>query len=157
MQFVPWTWNWVAETYDLPMWDEWVILRWGRPYDFKGKTYRTNMGFEQIRVQYSPYYNILFASILAEDIYGRTQWRDWNSSKWCWEDVDKWERKWKAEISQQYFVVYVKTNQYQVMLQLFVMVVCLVQVTGKMEEDKSYYDDDYGYDDLDYELQTTTY
>ncbi|MEL0255511.1 MAG: hypothetical protein VW930_06165, partial [Burkholderiaceae bacterium] len=26
MQFVPWTWNWVAETYDLPMWDEWVIL-----------------------------------------------------------------------------------------------------------------------------------
>lgn len=100
MQFVPWTWNWVAETYDLPMWDEWIILRWGRPYDFKGKTYRTNIGFEQIRVQYSPYYNILFASILAEDIYGRTQWKDWNSSKWCWEDVDKWERKWKAEISQ---------------------------------------------------------
>ena len=100
MQFVPWTWNWIAESYELPMWDEWIILRWGRPYDFKGKTYRTNMGFEQIRVQYSPYYNILFASLLAEDIYGRTQWRDCNSSKWCWEDVDKWERKWKSETSQ---------------------------------------------------------
>ena len=28
MQFVSWTWNWVAEEYDLPMWDEWVIMRW---------------------------------------------------------------------------------------------------------------------------------
>ena len=60
MQFVPWTWNWVAEIYDLPVWDEWVILRWGRPFDFEGKVYRTNIGFEQTRVQYTPYYNILF-------------------------------------------------------------------------------------------------
>ncbi len=36
MQFVSWTWNWVAERYELPMWDEWVILRWGRPYEFNG-------------------------------------------------------------------------------------------------------------------------
>ena len=97
MQFVPWTWNWVAEEYDLPKWDEWVILRWGRPYDFKGKTYPHNIGFEQTKVQYTPYYNILFASILAEDIYGRTQWRDWSSSQWCWEDSASWERKWKNE------------------------------------------------------------
>ena len=39
----------------------------------------------------------MFASILAEDIYGRTQWRDWNSSKWCWEDEKDWERRWKRE------------------------------------------------------------
>ena len=50
-----------------------------------------------MKVQYTPYYNILFASILAEDIYGRTQWRDWNSSKWCWENADDWEKKWRKE------------------------------------------------------------
>ena len=26
MQFVPWTWNWVAEEYDLPRWNEWVTV-----------------------------------------------------------------------------------------------------------------------------------
>ena len=31
-QFVSWTWNWIAEEYDLPMWDEWVVMRYGRPY-----------------------------------------------------------------------------------------------------------------------------
>ena len=44
MQFVSWTWNWVAEKYDLPMWDEWVIMRWGRPYT-ENKTH--DIGFEQ--------------------------------------------------------------------------------------------------------------
>ena len=33
MQFVSWTWNWVAEKYELPMWNEWVIMRFGRPYE----------------------------------------------------------------------------------------------------------------------------
>ena len=97
MQFVSWTWNWVAEIYDLPVWDEWVILRWGRPFDFEGKVYRTSIGFEQTRVQYTPYYNILFASLLAEDVYGRTQWRDWNSSKWCWEDAKEWRERGTKE------------------------------------------------------------
>ena len=95
MQFVPWTWNWVAEEYDLPRWNEWVILRYGRPYE--GPTSKSSHGFEQTKVQFTPYYNIMFASILAEDIYGRTQWRDWNSSKWCWEDEKDWERRWKRE------------------------------------------------------------
>ena len=95
MQFVPWTWNWVAEEYDLPRWNEWVILRHGRPYE--GPTSKSSHGFEQTKVQFTPYYNIMFASILAEDIYGRTQWRDWNSSKWCWEDAKDWERRWKRE------------------------------------------------------------
>ena len=96
MQFVSWTWNWVAEEYDLPMWNEWVIMRYGRPYT-ENKVYTNDIGFEQVRVQYTPYYNIMFASILAEDIYGRTQWRDWNSSKWCWGNEYKWRNKWKQE------------------------------------------------------------
>jgi hypothetical protein len=95
MQFVSWTWNWVAEKYDLPIWDEWVVMRYGIPYN--GRTSKSDIGFEFTRVQFTPHYNILFASILAEDIYGRTQWRDWNSSKWCWEDSKKWEKKWKTE------------------------------------------------------------
>lgn len=95
MQFVPWTWNWVAEEYDLPRWNEWVILYHGQPYT--GPTSKTNFGFEFKKVQFTPYYNILFASILAEDIYSRTQWRDWSSSEWCWSDVVKWEKKWKKE------------------------------------------------------------
>jgi len=98
MQFVSWTWNWVAEEYDLPMWDEWVIMRWGRPYT-ENKTYKHDIGFEQTKVQFTPYYNILMASILAEDIYGRTQWRDWNSSKWCWENESDWRDRWQRELS----------------------------------------------------------
>lgn len=96
MQFVSWTWNWVAEKYNLPVWDEWVIMRWGRPYTDE-KTHPHNIGFEQTRVQYTPYYNIMFGSLLAEDIYNRTQWRDWNSSKWCWGNEKKWRVKWLNE------------------------------------------------------------
>lgn len=95
-QFVSWTWNWVAEKYDLPMWNDWVIMKDGRPYE-EQKVSRTSMGFEQTKVQFTPYYNIMFASILAEDIYGRTQWRDWSSSEWCWGDKKKWREKWLNE------------------------------------------------------------
>ena len=95
MQFVSWTWNWVAEKYQLPEWDTWVVTRYGRPYT--GKTLKTDIGFSFDRVQYVPYYNIMFASLLAEDIYGKTQWRDWSSSEWCWEDEEKWRKKWLNE------------------------------------------------------------
>jgi len=95
MQFVSWTWDWVAEKYNQPMWNEWVVMRYGRPYN--GPTSKTDIGFEFSKVQYTPYYNILFASILAEDIYGRTQWKDWSSSEWCWEDEEKWRIKWLNE------------------------------------------------------------
>ena len=50
MQFVSWTWNWVAEKYDLPMWNDWVIMKDGRPY-LEEKVSRTSMGFEQTKVQ----------------------------------------------------------------------------------------------------------
>lgn len=98
MQFVSWTWNWVAEKYDLPVWNEWVIKYNGRPYT-ENKVSRSSAGFEMTKVQFSPYYNIMFASILAEDIYGRTQWRDWSSSEWCWGDKEKWRSKWLLEES----------------------------------------------------------
>lgn len=96
MQFVSWTWNWVAEKYKIPMWDEWVIMRHGRPYT-EQKVSTSSIGFTQEQVQFTPYYNIYMASLLAEDIYGRTQWRDWSSSEWCWGDEDKWKLKWKSE------------------------------------------------------------
>ena len=32
MQFIPSTWNWIAEKNDLPRWDEWIILKYGQPY-----------------------------------------------------------------------------------------------------------------------------
>ena len=95
MQFVSWTWNWVAERYELPEWDTWVVTRYGKPYT--GNTSKTDIGFSFDRVQYTPYYNIMFASILAEDIYGKTQWRDWSSSEWCWGDEEKWRKKWLNE------------------------------------------------------------
>jgi hypothetical protein len=95
MQFVSWTWNWVAEKYELPEWDTWVVTRYGKPYT--GNTSKTDIGFSFDRVQYTPYYNIMFASILAEDIYGKTQWRDWSSSEWCWGNEKEWRDKWLSE------------------------------------------------------------
>ena len=96
MQFIPNTWNWVAEKYDMPKFNEWVILRFGRPYT-EEKTYKTEFGFEHMPVQFSPYYNIKASSHLAEDIYAKVRWRDWNSSKWCWGDEKKWEAMWRRE------------------------------------------------------------
>ena len=54
MQFVPWTWNWVAELYDLPEWDEWIVMYKGRPYT-EEKTSRNPVGFSFQKVQYIPY------------------------------------------------------------------------------------------------------
>ena len=96
MQFVSWTQNWVAEIYDMPPWDNWEIFYNDRPY-LSDKVSRSSVGFSQVKVQFSLYYNIMMASILAEDIYGKTQWRDWSSSEWCWGDVDKWQRLWEKE------------------------------------------------------------
>lgn len=86
-QFIPSTWNWIAEENNLPKFDEYVILRHGRPYT-KQEVSKSSYGFEQIKAQYSPYYNLLFGSILAEDTYSKVTWRDWDSSKWCWGDKD---------------------------------------------------------------------
>ena len=94
-QFVSWTWNWIAEEYDLPMWDEWVVMRYGRPYT--GPTSRSDIGFEFKKAQHTEYYNIYFGYLLSQDIYGRSQWRDWNSSKWCWNNDVKYITKLRRE------------------------------------------------------------
>ena len=96
MQFIPNTWNWVAEKYDMPKFNDWVITRFGRPFT-ENKTYKTDFGFKHLPVQFSPYYNIKASSHLAEDIYGKVRWRDWNSSKWCWGNPIKWEKMWRQE------------------------------------------------------------
>ena len=96
MQFVSWTWNWVAEKYDLPLWDTWVVMYRDKPYT-EQRTSKSDVGFSFTKAQFTPHYNIMMASILTEDIYGKTQWRDWSSSEWCWGDVDKWERLVKQE------------------------------------------------------------
>ena len=96
MQFIPSTWNWVAEKHDLPRWDEWIILRYGQPY-FGSLIKVEDEGMSARRVQFVPYYNIMMASLLAEDTYSKVRWRDWNSSKWCWENTKKWNRLWRSE------------------------------------------------------------
>jgi len=37
------------------------------------------------------------ASILAEDTYSKVTFRDWNSSKWCWENPSYYEKRWRDE------------------------------------------------------------
>lgn len=95
-QFIPSTWNWIAEMNDLPKFDEYVILRHGRPYT-KQEVSKTDYGFKQIKAQYSAYYNLLFGSILAEDTYSNTTWRDWNSSKDCWGDDNTFYEIYRKE------------------------------------------------------------
>lgn len=87
-QFVSWTWNWVADKYDLPVWNEWVILKHDRPYT-ENKVSKTNYGFKQVRVQFSEYYNIYFGYLLSQEIKNGN-WKDWSSSKGCWSNTDVW-------------------------------------------------------------------
>ena len=89
-QFVSWTWNWIAEKYELPKWNDYVITYRDRPWDRHPKETQSDLeNYKFIKVQFSPYYNILFASLLVEDIYGYVQWDDWSSSKWCWANTEK--------------------------------------------------------------------
>ena len=96
MQFVSWTWNWLADNNYVPYWNDWVILKNDRPYTSETVS-KTSMGFSQVQAQKSAYWNIYASSVLAEDIYGRTQWRDWSSSQWCWEDEKEWSKRWQLE------------------------------------------------------------
>ena len=96
MQFVSWTWNWLADMEYVPYWNEWVVLKNERPY-LEQKVSKTSFGFSLVQAQKSAYWNIYASSVLAEDVYGRTQWRDWSSSQWCWEDEKKFKIKWTSE------------------------------------------------------------
>ena len=98
-QFVPWTWNWIAEEYDLPKWNTWVMTYKGYPWKGHPKDTPIDLSnMEFTKVQHSEYYNVMFGYLLSQDIYGRSQWRDWNSSKWCWEKDWKYISKYRKEI-----------------------------------------------------------
>ena len=86
----------IVEEYGIPDWDEWVIMRFGRPY-LKDEVSKSDFGFSHQKAQNTAYWNIKASSHLAEDIYNKTQWKDWNSSKWCWGDPVKWNKYWKEE------------------------------------------------------------
>ena len=96
-QFIPRTWRWMVELFGIPEWDRWEIMRFGEPHYEPDKVYTTDFGFEQVKVQFSPYWNVKAASHLAEDTYKNVRGTDWNSSKWCWGDPVKWRKLWKAE------------------------------------------------------------
>lgn len=98
MQFVSWTWNWVAEKHNMPIWDTEVLTYGGIPIDYlEDQDFYVTELFDFQKVQFVPYYNIMMSSLLAEDTYSKTRWKDWNSSKWCWEDAKSWEKKWRKE------------------------------------------------------------
>jgi len=98
MQFIPSTWNWIAEKHGMPLWNEYIILEYGKPY--YGPLIKVETDHMTAKkVQFVPYYNIKMASLLAEDTYSKVRWRDWNSSKWCWENEKKWNKRWRSEES----------------------------------------------------------
>ncbi len=76
-QVIPASWGWVKQNYDVPHWDYPI-----------GNSY----------AQHIPRYNIEVASILVEDIHTRNPyWKVFSSSQWCWENTEKWIKKWKGE------------------------------------------------------------
>ena len=103
MQFIPRTWNWVAEKFDMPLWDEEILTYFGVPYykvDFSDVEHYPSIsleGFAFTKVQFVPYINIKMSSHLAEDIYANQDFRDWSSSKWCWSNYKYYEKKWREE------------------------------------------------------------
>lgn len=76
-QVIPRTWGWVKSKYNIPYWDYPI-----------GNSY----------AQFIPKYNIEVAALLVQEMHTRDDyWRPWNSSKWCWEDNNKFENIWRSE------------------------------------------------------------
>lgn len=100
MQFVSWTWNWVHDKFpnEIPHWNKWIVMYNGRPYT-ENKVSKSSLGFTIQQAQKTAYYNIKASSYLAQHIYSKVRWTDWNSSKWCWGNKAKWNKLWKAEES----------------------------------------------------------
>ena len=71
-QFIPSTWGYVKAQYpdDINYWDYPSLM----------------FGFSQ----YDPEQNVKAASRLVYDIHNRKTFKDWNASKWCWGDTDKY-------------------------------------------------------------------
>ena len=76
-QVIPRTWGWVKSKYNIPYWDYPI-----------GNNY----------AQFIPKYNIEVAALLVQEMHTRDNyWKPWNSSKWCWEDNNKFENIWRSE------------------------------------------------------------
>ena len=76
-QVIPRTWGWVKSKYNIPYWDYPI-----------GNSY----------AQFIPKYNIEVAALLVQEMHARDDyWKPWNSSKWCWEDNNKFENIWRSE------------------------------------------------------------
>ena len=76
-QVIPKTWGWVKSKYNIPYWDYPI-----------GNSY----------AQFIPKYNIEVAALLVQEMHTRNDyWKPWNSSKWCWEDNNKFENIWRSE------------------------------------------------------------
>ena len=76
-QVIPRTWGWVESKYNIPYWDYPI-----------GNSY----------AQFIPKYNIEVAALLVQEMHTRDNyWKPWNSSKWCWEDNNKFENIWRSE------------------------------------------------------------
>ena len=76
-QVIPRTWGWVKSKYNVPYWDYPI-----------GNSY----------AQFIPKYNIEVAALLVQEMHARDDyWKPWNSSKWCWEDNNKFENIWRSE------------------------------------------------------------
>ena len=77
-----------------------VLTYFGLPYNtinFEEIGYIDLNGFKYAKAQFIPYLNIKMSAHLAEDIYTKKDFRDWNSSKWCWENPKYYEKKWRNE------------------------------------------------------------
>ena len=76
-QVIPRTWGWVTSKYNIPYWD-----------------YPISNSY----AQFIPKYNIEVAALLVQEMHTRDDyWKPWNSSKWCWEDNNKFENIWRSE------------------------------------------------------------
>jgi len=76
-QVIPRTWGWVKSKYNIPYWDYPI-----------GSSH----------AQFIPKYNVKVAALLVQEMHTRDDyWKPWNSSKWCWEDNNKFENIWRSE------------------------------------------------------------
>ena len=106
-QVIPRTWEWVRKysAYKVPEWDTFIVIVNGIPIGSVEKVFRSGdfdlplyAQIEFKKVQFVPYWNILVSSYLVQGMHSYSPyWKDWKSSQWCWEDPNKWERKWRNE------------------------------------------------------------
>ena len=107
-QFIPSTWEWVRNysPYDIPKWNSQILVINGQPIGevtnlILTKSIPDFWEYDIVEieyVQYLPEYNILAASYLAQGMHNyNPTWKDWNSSKWCWGNINYYESKWRKE------------------------------------------------------------